>query len=113
MDWKKEVFTKAHYCARSVVTEFAKRFSLSLESAYCATPPEIAAFLSGDKKLDALARESLESRTRFCVLHGKGLEARVLEGDADFEEHEVHGIEGLSEHPESHEEEAHGYPAGH
>jgi flagellar biosynthesis component FlhA len=37
------------------------------------------------------------------------------EHEEDFEAHEKkdHDIPGLSEHPESHEEEAHGYPAGH
>ena len=39
---------------------------------------------------------------------------RVHEGDSDFESPGSHGeIEGLHEHPEAHEEEAHGYPAGH
>ncbi len=42
------------------------------------------------------------------------LMGRVHEHESDFEEHETKGeIEGLHEHPESHEEEARGYPAGH
>ncbi len=69
MDWKKECFTKTHYCARFLLNEAAKRLELSQEQAYWATPPEIVARLRGERVPNA---STLAERSEFCVFSCRG-----------------------------------------